>query len=56
MLRFIGKRLVYAIITLFLIATCNIFSWLRGLRETQRSKVGQMPEQAQEFTEQIRIG
>ena len=42
MLKFIGKRLAYAILTLFLIATATFFL---------AAKVGQMPEQAQEIIE-----
>lgn len=49
MLRFIGKRLVYAIITLFLIATATFFLVAGAPGDPIAAKVGQMPEQAQEI-------
>lgn len=49
MLRFIGKRLVYAIITLFLIATATFFLVAGAPGDPITAKVGQMPEQAQEI-------
>lgn len=47
MLRFIGKRLVYAVVTLFLIATATFFIVAGAPGDPIAAKVGQMPEQAQ---------
>lgn len=47
MLRFIGKRLVYAVVTLFLIATATFFLVAGAPGDPIAAKVGQMPEQAQ---------
>ena len=49
MLRFIGKRLGYAIVTLFLIATATFFLVAAAPGDPIAAKVGQMPEQAQEI-------
>ncbi|CEQ29466.1 peptide ABC transporter permease [[Clostridium] sordellii] len=49
MLRFIGKRLVYAVVTLFLIATATFFLVAGAPGDPIAAKVGQMPEQAQEI-------
>ena len=49
MLKFIGKRLAYAILTLFLIATATFFLVAGALGDPIAAKVGQMPEQAQEI-------
>lgn len=51
MLKFIGKRLAYAILTLFLIATATFFLVAGAPGDPIAAKVGQMPEQAQEITE-----
>lgn len=47
MLKFIGKRLAYALLTLFLIATATFFLVAGAPGDPIASKVGQMPEQAQ---------
>ncbi|XCP85972.1 ABC transporter permease [Roseburia hominis] len=47
MLKFIGKRLVYAVLTLFLIATATFFLVSGAPGDPIAAKVGQMPEQAQ---------
>lgn len=49
MLKFIGKRLGYAVLTLFLIATATFFLVAAALGDPIAAKVGQMPEQAQEI-------
>lgn len=49
MLRFIGKRIAYAILTLFLIATATFFLVAGAPGDPIAAKVGQMPEQAQEI-------
>lgn len=49
MLKFIGKRLAYAILTLFLIATVTFFLVAGAPGDPIAAKVGQMPEQAQEI-------
>ncbi|QYE96866.1 ABC transporter permease [Paraclostridium sordellii] len=49
MLKFIGKRLVYAVVTLFLIATATFFLVAGAPGDPIAAKVGQMPEQAQEI-------
>lgn len=49
MLRFIGKRLAFAILTLFLIATATFFLVAGAPGDPIASKVGQMPEQAQKI-------
>lgn len=49
MLRFIGKRILYAIFTLFLIATATFFLVAGAPGDPIAAKVGQMPEQAQEI-------
>lgn len=51
MLKFIGKRLAYAILTLFLIATATFFLVAVAPGDPIAAKVGQMPEQAQEIIE-----
>ena len=51
MLKFIGKRLAYAILTLFLIATARFFLVAGAPGDPIAAKVGQMPEQAQEIIE-----
>lgn len=48
MLRFIGKRLAYAAVTLFLITTATFFLVAGAPGDPIAAKVGQMPEQAQE--------
>ena len=47
MLRFIGKRLTYAVVTLFLITTATFFLVAGAPGDPIAAKVGQMPEQAQ---------
>lgn len=47
MLRFIGKRLAYAAVTLFLITTATFFLVAGAPGDPIAAKVGQMPEQAQ---------
>ena len=47
MLRFIGKRLSYAVVTLFLITTATFFLVAGAPGDPIAAKVGQMPEQAQ---------
>lgn len=47
MLKFIGKRLLYAVLTLFLIATATFFLVACAPGDPIAAKVGQMPEQAQ---------
>lgn len=47
MLKFIGKRLVFAVLTLFLIATATFFLVAGAPGDPIAAKVGQMPEQAQ---------
>ncbi|MEG2786203.1 MAG: ABC transporter permease [Romboutsia sp.] len=47
MLKFIGKRLVYAVVTLFLITTATFFIVAGAPGDPIAAKVGQMPEQAQ---------
>ncbi len=47
MLRFIGKRLCYAVVTLFLITTATFFLVAGAPGDPIAAKVGQMPEQAQ---------
>ena len=49
MLKFIGKRLAYAILTLFLISTATFFLVAGAPGDPIAAKVGQMPEQAQEI-------
>lgn len=49
MLRFIGKRILYAVFTLFLIATATFFLVAGAPGDPIAAKVGQMPEQAQEI-------
>lgn len=49
MLKFIGKRLAYAIVTLFLIASATFFLVAGAPGDPIAAKVGQMPEQAQEI-------
>lgn len=49
MLKFLGKRLAYAILTLFLIATATFFLVAGAPGDPIAAKVGQMPEQAQEI-------
>ena len=49
MLKFIGKRLAYAILTVFLIATATFFLVAGAPGDPIAAKVGQMPEQAQEI-------
>lgn len=49
MLKFIGKRLAYALLTLFLIATATFFLVAGAPGDPIAAKVGQMPEQAQEI-------
>ncbi|MGN0406446.1 MAG: ABC transporter permease [Bariatricus sp.] len=49
MLKFIGKRLAYAVLTLFLIATATFFLVAGAPGDPIAAKVGQMPEQAQEI-------
>ena len=49
--KFIGKRLAYAILTLFLIATATFFLVAGAPGDPIAAKVGQMPEQAQEIIE-----
>lgn len=51
MLKFIGKRLAYAILTLFLIATATFCLVAGAPGDPIAAKVGQMPEQAQEIIE-----
>ena len=51
MLKFIGKRLAYASLTLFLIATATFFLVAGAPGDPIAAKVGQMPEQAQEIIE-----
>lgn len=51
MLKFIGKRLAYAILTLFLIATATFFLVAGAPGDPIAAKVGQMPEQAPEIIE-----
>lgn len=51
MLKFIGKRLAYAILTLFLVATATFFLVAGAPGDPIAAKVGQMPEQAQEIIE-----
>ena len=51
MLKFIGKRLAYAILTLFLIASATFFLVAGAPGDPIAAKVGQMPEQAQEIIE-----
>lgn len=51
MLKFIGKRLAYAILTLFLIATATFFLVAGAPGDPIAAKVGQMPGQAQEIIE-----
>ena len=51
MRKFIGKRLAYAILTLFLIATATFFLVAGAPGDPIAAKVGQMPEQAQEIIE-----
>lgn len=51
MLKFIGKRLAYAILTLFLISTATFFLVAGAPGDPIAAKVGQMPEQAQEIIE-----
>ena len=48
-MKFIGKRLAYAILTLFLIATATFFLVAGAPGDPIAAKVGQMPEQAQEI-------
>lgn len=47
MLKFIGKRLAFAVLTLFLIATATFFLVAGAPGDPIAAKVGQMPEQAQ---------
>lgn len=49
MLKFIGKRVGYAVLTLFLIATATFFLVAAAPGDPIAAKVGQMPEQAQEI-------
>lgn len=47
MLKFIGKRILFAIVTLYLIATATFFLVAGAPGDPIATKVGQMPEQAQ---------
>ena len=47
MMKFIGKRLAFAVLTLFLIATATFFLVAGAPGDPIAAKVGQMPEQAQ---------
>lgn len=49
MLKFIGKRLAFAILTLFIIASATFFLVAGAPGDPIAAKVGQMPEQAQEI-------
>lgn len=49
MLKFLGKRLAFGILTLFLIATATFFLVAGAPGDPIAAKVGQMPEQAQEI-------
>ncbi len=49
MLKFIAKRILYAVITLFFIATATFFLVSGAPGDPIAAKVGQMPEQAQEI-------
>lgn len=49
MVKFIGKRLAYAVLTLFLIATATFFLVAGAPGDPIAAKVGQMPEQAQKI-------
>ena len=49
MLKFIAKRLVYGVVTLFLITTATFFLVAGAPGDPIAAKVGQMPEQAQEI-------
>ena len=49
MLKFIGKRLAFAVLTLFLIATATFFLVAGAPGDPIAAKVGQMPEQAQDI-------
>lgn len=49
MIKFIGKRLAYAVLTLFLIATATFFLVAGAPGDPIAAKVGQMPEQAQKI-------
>lgn len=49
MLRFILKRLAYAVVTLFLIATATFFLVAGAPGDPISAKVGQMPDQAREI-------
>lgn len=49
MLKFIGKRVAYALLTLYLIATATFFLVAGAPGDPIAAKVGQMPEQAQEI-------
>ena len=49
MVKFIGKRLAYAVLTLFLITTATFFLVAGAPGDPIAAKVGQMPEQAQEI-------
>ena len=49
MVKFIGKRLAYAVLTLFLITTATIFLVAGAPGDPIAAKVGQMPEQAQQI-------
>lgn len=51
MLRFIGKRLVYAVVTLFLIATATFFLVAGAPGDPIAAKVGQMPDEAKAVIE-----
>lgn len=49
MVKFIGKRLAYAVLTLFLITTATFFLVAGAPGDPIAAKVGQMPEQAQQI-------
>ena len=49
MVKFIGKRVAYAVLTLFLITTATFFLVAAAPGDPIAAKVGQMPEQAQEI-------
>lgn len=52
MVKFIGKRLAYAVLTLFLITTATFFLVAGAPGDPIAAKVGQMPEQAQQIIRQ----
>ena len=49
MVKFIGKRLAYAVLTLFLITTATFFLVAGAPGDPIAAKVGQMPEQSQQI-------